>query len=139
MKREIEEIDQLSSAAEFWNGDPDAGWQYEWIICDLTFIPKEGLTAPVHIEISEFDLLSNDDQKIASYANPDLYVGQMHDMSGGIDVAGPDPVPGTVAFPIYPGQVEAPFLLAWRTSGDFIIADELEPQSSEFFIRDMQA
>lgn len=114
------------------------GRHYEWIICDLGFIPLEGMPEPIHVELSEFGLMTGDDQRIAPYTTPDLYQGQMHDMSRGLDITGPDPTGGVVAFQVHPGQVEAPFLIGWGRSGDFIIADELEPETAEFFIRDMQ-
>lgn len=112
---------------------------YEWVICDLGFIPKPGLTSPVTVNLSEFGLATQDDLKLASYAFPDLYQGQMHDMSAGVAVTGPEPSSGVVAFPVYPGQLEPPFLLVWERSGDFIIADELEPTVAEHFIRDFQS
>jgi hypothetical protein len=59
-------------------------------------------------------------------------------MSAGIDFTGPDPAFGVIAFPVTPGSVQAPFVILWEKSGDFIIADELEPEMAEFFIRDLQ-
>jgi hypothetical protein len=126
-------IAQCSDAVEL------PGWNYEWFICDLGFSAMPGLTAPIHIELGDFHLMTGDDQKIAPYVLPDLYAGQMHDISGGLDFAGPDPAFGTIAFPVYPDQVDGPFVIAWEKSGDFIIADELEPATAEHFIRDMQA
>lgn len=115
------------------------GLQYEWVICQLGFLAKEGLTTPVHVELGDFVLLTQRDEKVAPYVYADLYVGQFGDMSGGIDFVGPDPAYGTIAFPVTPGAVDPPFVVLWEKSGDFIIADELEPEMAEFFIRDMQA
>jgi hypothetical protein len=114
------------------------GLEYEWVICNLGFLAKEGLTTPVHIELSDFALLLQSGEKAAPYIYPDLYAGQIADMSGGIDFVGPDPAFGDIAFPVIPGSVEVPFVLSWEKSGDFIIADELEPETAEFFIRDLQ-
>ena len=115
------------------------GLQYEWVICQLGFLAKEGLTTPVHIELGDFALITQDDQKFAPYLDADLYGGQFADMSAGIDFLGPDPAYGDVAFPVAPGLVQPPFAILWEKSGDFIVADELEPEMAEFFVRDMQA
>jgi hypothetical protein len=112
---------------------------YEWVICNLTFIPKSVLTSPITVHLSEFGLATQDEFKLASYTYPDLYQGQMRDMSAGLVVAGPEPSSGVVAFPVYPGRLKPPFLLVWERSGDFIIADELEPTVAEHFIRDFQS
>lgn len=115
------------------------GLQYEWVICQLGLLAKEGLMTPVHIELGDFVLITQDDQKFAPYVDADLYVGQFADMSAGIDFLGPDPAYGDIAFPVSPGSVQPPFVILWEKSGDFIVADELEPEVAEFFIRDMQA
>jgi hypothetical protein len=115
------------------------GLQYDWVICQLGFLAKESLTTPVHIELGDFVLLTQGDQKFAPYVDADLYVGQLYDMSAGIDFLGPDPAYGDIAFPVSPDSVQPPFVILWEKSGDFIIADELEPNVAEFFIRDMQA
>lgn len=113
------------------------GVDYEWVICSLRFASKEALIAPIRIDLDEFFLITDDDQKLASYTNPDLYVGQRKDISDGIDFTGPEPVFGTIAFPAYPGQVDGPFVLSWETSGNYIIADELEPNVADAFLYDM--
>jgi hypothetical protein len=107
------------------------------VICILGFIAKEGLATPIHIELDEFQLMTHDDQKLASYPYPDLYAGQRNDISAGIDFVGPEPAFGTIAFAAFPGQVDGPFVVWWETTGDFIIADELEPNVAEDFVRDM--
>jgi len=109
--------------------------EYEWVFCTLGFAPKEGLSTPIHIELDEFFILTSDNQKVQSYSLPDLYMGQPTDISDGIDFAGPDPLFGEIVFPAYRGQVEAPFLLWWETTGDVIIVEELEPSVAEGFLR----
>ena len=91
------------------------GWQYEWVICQLGFLAKEGLTTPVHIELGDFVLLTQDDQKFAPYVDADLYVGQLYDMSAGIDFLGPDPAYGDIAFPVVPGSAQPPFVILWTS------------------------
>ncbi len=103
----------------------------------LAFTPRQGFSSPIHIELDEFFLLESDDQKLPSYARPDLYVGQPDDISGGVDLTGPDPFFGLIVFPAFPGQVEAPFALWWETTGDVIIADELEPGVAEYFLSNL--
>jgi hypothetical protein len=115
------------------------GWNYEWVICDLAFFPEGDLLSPVRIELEQFHILTHDEKKFAPYTDPDLYAGQMRDISGGVDLVGPDPVFGTVAFPVNPGDIDGPFLLGWPSTGNFLVADELEPEVGEHFIRDMQS
>jgi hypothetical protein len=105
------------------------GLEFEWVICGLGFTLIGKPTTPVHIELCDFFLMTHDGQKLAAYDHADLYAGQMNDMSGGISLTGVESVFGTVAFPALPGQVDGPFVIAWLGSGNFIIADELEPKS----------
>jgi hypothetical protein len=114
------------------------GLQYEWVICVLGFTSKNALITPIHIDLDEFVLITNDDQKLAAYLNPEFYKGQWNDKSSGIDFVGPDAVFATIAFAAFAGQVEAPFVIRWETTGDAIIADELDPMVAEAFIRDTQ-
>jgi hypothetical protein len=115
------------------------GWNHEWVICDLSFFPKGDLPSPIHIELEQFSILTHDEKKFAPYTDSDLYVGQMRDISGGVDLVGAEPVFGTVAFWVYPGDVDGPFILGWVATGNFLVADELEPEVGEHFVRDMQA
>jgi hypothetical protein len=113
------------------------GWTYEWVICDLTFFPKEDLTSPIPIEIEQFSILDHEGEMFPSYVFPDVYAGQLRDISGGVSLAGPEPAFGVVAFQVYPGDIDGPFIVGWAATGNFLIADELEPGVGEIFIRDM--
>lgn len=114
------------------------GWNSEWVICTLAFYPRGDGTQPVRIELKDFALFTPDGQRFDSYTGRDLYVGQMNDISGGVDLVGTKPIFGEVAFPVSPGAIDGPFMIGWLVSGDFLIADELEPKMGEFFVRDMQ-
>jgi hypothetical protein len=109
----------------------------EWVICHLTFLPEEDGSESIQIDLRDFVLLTNE-AKAEAFVDPDLYTGQFDDISGGAELdPGDEPISGYVAFHIPPGAVDGAFIIVWLATGDALIADELEPQIGEFFIRDM--